>query len=306
MSEYLCIYHGNCADGFGAAWAVKEALGDSVEFHAGAYQRPPPNVNGKKVILVDFSYPPETLMAMIEDAYSILVIDHHKSAMEAMEKHEWPSWLTTDMSKYTGPVDFTRYQQNLYQDECENCGSRIYFYFDMDRSGAMMAWDFFHPEKDAPPLIGHIQDRDLWKFELEGTRQIQAALFSYPYDFDIWDSLMHKPEALKLEGYAIERKHFKDIHEFIGVAASTHNIGGHIVPTLNAPYFWSSDAGHIMSKGHPFAACYWHTDTGMTFSLRSDDDGLDVSEIALKFGGGGHKNAAGFSIDHHNILCLAE
>ena len=31
----MCIYHGNCADGFGAAWVVRKALGSDVEFVAG-------------------------------------------------------------------------------------------------------------------------------------------------------------------------------------------------------------------------------------------------------------------------------
>lgn len=46
----ICIYHGNCADGFGAAWAVRKALGD-IEFYAGKYQEPPPDVTGMHQVL---------------------------------------------------------------------------------------------------------------------------------------------------------------------------------------------------------------------------------------------------------------
>ena len=62
---------------------------------------------------------------------------------------------------------------------------------------------------------------------------------------------------------------------------------GYDVPVLNAPYFWASDAGHIMSQGELFAACYWDTPSGREYSLRSSKNGLDVSTIAKQFGGGG-------------------
>jgi uncharacterized protein len=74
------------------------------------------------------------------------------------------------------------------------------------------------------------------------------------------------------------------------------NIGGHNVPVANLPYTLSSDAGHLMGKGEPFAACYMDDPTGRTFSLRSAPDGIDVSEIAKNYGGGGHKHAAGFKV----------
>lgn len=299
--EIICIYHGNCADGFGAAWAVRHALGSDVQFYPGVYQQEPPNVKDKFVILVDFSYPPETLEAMLEDAYGILVLDHHKSAKELFKaaSKERP-YLFVNMSDWTNTIDFERYKQSLYQDDCENCGRSIYGYFDMDRSGAMIAWDFFNFNEQPPKLLEHIQDRDLWRFELPHTREIQAALFSHEYDFNEWDNLMEmSTDFLINDGMAIERKHFKDIKEFIAKAGQRMIIAGYEVPALNAPYFWSSDAGHIMSEGEKFAACYWDESDKRVFSLRSANDGMDVSKIAQIFGGGGHKNAAGFSVPIH-------
>jgi hypothetical protein len=167
----------------------------------------------------------------------------------------------------------------------------------------MIAWDFLHPGKEPPALLRHIQDRDLWKFELEGTRETQAAVFSYPYDFEVWDRLVAMdPQELRRDGEAIERKHFKDIREFIDAAAGRMELAGHDVPALNAPYFWSSDAGHIMAAGEPFAVCYWDTPGGRVYSLRSSDGGVDVSEIAKRFGGGGHRNAAGFKLPPGELL----
>ena len=261
----LCIYHNNCADGFGAATVIRLALGEAnVEFHPGVYGDSPPDVTDKDVILVDFSYKRDALLEMAAKARTIFILDHHKSAKEEL-------------------VDLP---------------SNAVAIFDMERSGAMLAWDYYNPGKEAPKLIQHIQDRDLWKFELEGTREIQAALFSFPYAFDTWEAMIltDVTEELYKDGIAIERKHLKDIKEFIAVAGYRDNIAGYNVPVLNAPYMWSSDAGNIMSEGEPFAACYWDTPEGRVYSLRSAKDGIDVSEVAAKFGGGGHKHAAGFRV----------
>ncbi|MCP4495059.1 MAG: phosphohydrolase [Gammaproteobacteria bacterium] len=260
----LCVYHGNCADGFAAALAVRSAIGkENIDFHAGVYQDEPPDVTEREIIIVDFSYKRPVLIEMAEEAKSILILDHHASAEKDL-------------------VDLP---------------ANVTAIFDMRRSGAMMAWDYFLPAAPRPKLIDHIQDRDLWRFELEGTREIQAALFSYEYDFDLWESLMlENTRVLRDEGRAIERKHFKDIHEFIASAGYRDVIAGYDVPVLNAPYFWSSDAGHIMAQGEPFAACYWDTAKGRVYSLRSSTDGLDVSKIAAQFGGGGHKHAAGYRV----------
>ena len=267
--KLLCIYHGNCADGFGAAWVVRKVFGDAVEFFAGHYGQPPPDVTDRAVLMVDFSYKRPVLLEMAAKAKSISIIDHHKTAQEDLA-------CTPD-----NPLPFN-----------------VAVKFDMAHSGAMLTWmNFFPIFKEPPQLLRHIEDRDLWKFALPHTREIQANLFSYPYDFDVWDALMVMPtDSLVFAGQAIERKHMKDIQELLKVGVRRMNFGIHNVPVANLPYTMSSDAGHIMCKGEPFAACYWDTATGRGFSLRSTDEGVDVSEVAKSYGGGGHRNASGFKV----------
>lgn len=273
----LCIYHANCADGFTAAWAVWRVHPDA-EFFPGVYGDSPPDCAGRDVVIVDFSYPRPKLLEMAAVAKSVVILDHHKTA----------------------------------EAELVDLPANVTAIFDMNRSGAMLAWNYFHPGKTPSDLIKHVQDRDLWLFKREQTRAFQANLFSYEYTFDNWDKVNdicaddYKYWQFVAEGEAIERKHFKDINEFIKVAAYTGKMAGYEVPFLNAPYFWSSDAGHIMGKGKPFAACYWDTPDGRVFSLRSDNDGVDVSEIAQKYGGGGHKHAAGFRISYDDLDKLSE
>ena len=284
MNE-LCIYHGNCADGFGAAWAVREALGD-IEFHAGVYQEPPPDVTDCDVIMVDFSYKADVLHEIGLKASTVLILDHHKTAAE-------------DLAKYPPPLDGP-YNPNAMRDWQRDCNApnATHALFDMERSGAGITWDYFHPETPRPELINHIEDRDLWRFALPKTREIQAAVFSYPYDFEVWTGLMLATDLseLEIEGAAIERKHHKDIAELTGVVTRKMTIAGQVVPMANLPYTLTSDAGHLLAEGYPFAGCYWDTPEGRVFSLRSRDDGADVSEIAKQYGGGGHKNASGFRV----------
>lgn len=309
----LVIYHGNCADGFSAAWCFYhfgQQAEQSYDFHAGVYNDAPPDVTGRIVYLVDFSYKRAVVEEMLKTAKVIYFIDHHKSAIEdlIMNKelpslvHEYPNFVA---------------------------------YTDLERSGAMLAWDFLyntiwdtgasdtigiglitenlagtadyiHP----PLLLEHIQDRDLWKFKLPNTREINAAVFSYDYTFENWDMLMLGSLTdrlnLTIAGSAIERKHHKDITELINVTRRFLPILDYIVPVASLPYTMSSDACHVMAQAHAdgkeFAACYWDTADHRIFSLRSCSDGVDVSVVAARFGGGGHRNAAGFRVHRNHIL----
>lgn len=266
MNKPLCIYHAKCADGFTAAYAVNLAGHGNVEFYPGVYQRPPPDVTGRSVIIVDFSYKRQVIEEMLKTAASILILDHHKSAIEDLQDLEHPKLTKV---------------------------------FDMERSGAMITWQHYFPNRAVPMIVKMVQDRDLWKFELEGSREVAAAIFSYEYTFENWD-LLFKTDISDLikAGKDIERKHFKDVRELIEVTGRRMIIGGINVPVANLPYTMSSDAGHIMAKGEHFAACYYDKPTGRNFSLRSSSEGMDVSQIAAIYGGGGHRNAAGFEVSY--------
>ena len=74
------IYHADCTDGFGAAYSAWKQLGNRAEYHACKHGTPPPDVKGKNVVILDFSFNNATTKQMIEEANSLLVIDHHKSA----------------------------------------------------------------------------------------------------------------------------------------------------------------------------------------------------------------------------------
>ena len=285
----LCIYHGNCVDGFAAAWIVKQTLPDTV-FHPGIYGEPPPNPIDENtlIILADFSY---SLPVMEELSYrrGVLILDHHKTAQAACKD-------------ITHPKTWQGFLTSVQQDRWEGAHSQLYGIFDMDRSGAGIAWDFFNPGVWRPGLIDLVEDRDLWRFKLSGSREIHEVITSYPWDFDVFSKLVDSfavPDGqtrMLYDGAAILRKHYQDIENLLPIVTRRMIINGYNVQVANLPITMTSDAGHLLAKNEPFAACYWDTPKGRIFSLRSVDGGVDVSEIAEAYGGGGHEHAAGFEV----------
>lgn len=269
----LVIYHANCTDGFSAAWVYWKRFAGNCDFHPGVYSEPPPNVANREVFLVDFSYTRAVVEKMLESAESVTLIDHHKTALEDLKGLPRLGWMCS-----------------------------------LDASGAMLAWRHCFGSETPPQLLLHVQDRDLWKFELAGTREIMAALFSFSYDFETWDRLMgfdHRALTfLASEGEAIMRQHDKNLREQLKLCMRFMTIGTVSVPVASMPTFMASDAGNIMAQDFSFAATYVDTLTHRVFSLRSTAAGLDVAAIAQEYGGGGHRNAAGFRVPRDHELAM--
>lgn len=262
MTPPLCIYHHGCADGAFAAWTVRHHYGaDNIEFNAGIYGEAPPDVTGRSVIMVDFSYKRNVLLQMAEQAATILIIDHHQTA----------------------------------QQELINLPPNVRCIFDMNRCGAMLTWDTFFTGQSAPLLFDYVQDRDLWRFELPSSREVTSAIYSHDLCFDNIGMLINGGiNPLIAEGRALLRKQKKDVEAIIRDATRMMWFGQVQVPVANVPWMMASDVAGELAKGHPFAATYYDDATGRRWSLRSTKEGADVAKIAEAFNGGGHKHAAGF------------
>ena len=278
----LCIYHANCADGMAAAWAVYSStwgmLYDYVPAHYGA---PPPDVEDRHVVIVDFSYQRETLLTMAKDALSITVLDHHKTAQ-------------ADLAGFPTPLPHTEWING----SADPLRSEIMALFDMNRSGARIAWDFFHAGEECPELIDYVEDRDLWRKELNGTDEFAIALRSYPLTLELMSRLSttEAVEELIKEGTAIHRYYRLQVEAAKKTAYET-TVGGHPFWVANVPASLASDvAGELASEHTGYGATYYEVTKGQfAYSLRCVA-GKDVSSIARSFGGGGHARAAGFSI----------
>lgn len=256
----LILYHGDCTDGFTAAWAARKKLGDDAECAPVHYGQPPPDCAGRDLHILDFSYPRAVMEELIRQCASITVLDHHKTAAAELAG-------------------------------LETAGTIL---FDMARSGAMMAWQHYCPSEPPPPLVQYVQDRDLWKWELPKSREYSAAIASYPKDWQTWDTLAAAaPSALISDGEAILRYQAGVVENAVRKAAPAL-LGEHRVLCTNCTTLISEVAGRL-AEGRPFGVTYFvRSDGKWIYSLRSDASGLDVSLIAKSHGGGGHPRAAGF------------
>jgi len=260
------LYHAHCFDGFGAAWAAWLKLGDTAEYIPVLYgDSPPSGLDGEDVVIVDFSYPRVVLEDLHDRCASLLVKDHHRTA-------------ETDLAGL---------------DYCT---------FDMEKSGAMLAWEHFCPDDSPAPLIMYVQDRDLWQFRLPFSREIAAWMRSWPMDFEQWNhaNLQLELELQKVvsEGKAILRFQSRCVEQMCEQAVWME-LGGYRVPVANATLFFSEVGEKLceMYQEAPFAAYYFdRADGKQQWGLRSKG-GFDVSEVAKQFGGGGHSAAAGFTTE---------
>jgi nanoRNase/pAp phosphatase (c-di-AMP/oligoRNAs hydrolase) len=290
----IFIYHSPCDDGFGAAWAVWKLWGDTVEFHPTNYGSAPPDVTNKNILIGDFSYKRDVLDDMAQSAASIVILDHHKTAWEDLA----PFAITRD-----APLSFLDVP-GMLRDLAELNRPPVIALFDMAKSGARLLWEFCHIGVPVPWIIKLIEDRDLWRFTYPDTKAFSLFLRSYPYDFETWDDIADQlitddgRQSLFGQALAIERFYREQI-EKMAAGAVWMFIDGHHVPTVNCPGQFASDVGHRLLELHfdaPFAATWSDRYEGRGYSLRSDDKRADVSKVAKRYGGGGHRNAAGFEV----------
>lgn len=287
----IVIYHDECRDGFAAALSCWLRWGNTTTIYIAAnYGWMPPVVSGKHVLIVDFSYKADVMRRMAAEAASIIVLDHHKSAASDLA-----DWIVEDVAGefWAGddPLKAVRHND-------EFIGQPIAALFDMNRSGARMAWDFCH---DTPPprLIELVEDRDLWRFAYgDDSRAAHMLLSVAPRNFSHWAELLEMPADALDQGRALLAYYNQLVAKF---AARAHGmwLDGHFILAANCPPEFASDVGNELLKLHahlPFAATYNDGKKARGISLRSTDERIDVSTIAAKFGGGGHRNAAGFGM----------
>ena len=263
----LVIYHADCSDGFGAAYAAWKCLGKKAVYYSAKHGSTPPDVTGKNVAILDFSYDNPTTKNMIEEANGLIVIDHHKSAM--IELHDISNTI-----------------------------------FDMTHSGTILAWNFFHPGKEPPKFLLYIEDRDLWKWELPYSKEFSASFDMIPFEFEEFlkfedDSVFD--DAVKRGSYILA--YSKTVVKKVCEKAKSRKYDGHDVLVVNSSH-WMSEIGARLSPDCDFAVIWYydHEARNIKVSLRAFHDYVDVSEIAKRFAGGGHKKAAGFSLPGDTIV----
>jgi len=162
----------------------------------------------------------------------------------------------------------------------------------------VLAWKHFHPDDPLPELLGYVEDQDLWSWKLPRSEEVNAAIASYPREFDVWNELASRPlQELAREGEPILRANRMDVQRALR-SAHPLAMGTRRVEAVNSQVLRSA-LGHELAKraafGRPWGLVYRINGERVDASIYSIGD-LDVSKVAAEFGGGGHRNAAGFSV----------
>jgi len=267
----LFLYHADCLDGTGAAYAAWLKFGDvRATYQPIQYGDPvPESLDSLDVYLLDFSFKRSEMLKLLDRAAMVTVIDHHKSA-----------------------------QKELYG----LCNEGMKGIFDMEKSGAVLAHEYFFTQKRVPDLLYIIQDRDLWNFINPNTKYITNYLWSvrdkYKTNFYEFNRLVNNyelnPDELIVPGKVLEDFRREQIE---AIKKNAFEVKGILI--VNCPHGIHSEVIGELSVGHPYAIGFYITNDKIIVNLRSDKNNptsADVSKIAVSLGGGGHKNAAGFII----------
>jgi oligoribonuclease NrnB/cAMP/cGMP phosphodiesterase (DHH superfamily) len=270
----VCYYHAGCPDGFGAAWAVWRAWGPSGRFVARGHSDALDAFShqGDQVVFVDIAPTVEQAVELGEVAQQLVVLDHHLTARDRF-------------------ADDPRLLPSL-----ADRGHQVRF--DLSHSGAVLAWQHFHGEEPVPSLLAYVEDQDLWRWKLPESGAINAVIGSYPRDFESWDALSRRsPEDLAREGAPLLRTQQVEVQRGLHFAHPV-KAGDLRIEAVNALHHRAL-LGHELSKraafGHPVGLAYRVCGDRVDVSIYSIGE-VDVSEVARRYGGGGHRNAAGFSL----------
>lgn len=298
----LVIYHADCADGFGAAFAAWLKFGDDAEYKPMKYGDTlnEEQYYGRDVHILDFSFPRHMMSILFASADSVTWLDHHKTAFEMY-----------DLAP-NADGEYPRDIKDIGVDPWEKVGTNSvmkwhHVELDNTRSGALIAWEYFHPEKPVPLAIRHIDDYDRWQFKIDGTKEFIKALWSYaPWTFEIWrDELCLLNDKghvdMYFDGDTLIRNHNQNVQSLVPDAIVCEiplrpEVGARGL-AVNSPHLFASDLGHELANRSGTYGLVWQMgkDGMVKCSLRSNGS-YDVSAIAQEFGGGGHRNAAGCRI----------
>lgn len=267
MKDTVILYHNNCADGFSGAWVARKKFGEAADYIGVHHQTPPPaGLENKDVYIIDFSYSAEITQVLLRQVHSLTLIDHHATAKEIV----------------LGVPDHI---------------------YDENHSGAVLAWQYFFPEKEMPLFLRYIEDGDLWSFDLPRSEDFYSFTLTLSFDFALWDKLVEDFEndvkrKVHLDYGAHIRQYQENIIEEQLSQAQEVVLDGHPALVVNSSILESQIGNAIVGRGYAIGIIWRYLAEGdIKVSLRSKKDGeVDVGKIAEKYGGGGHPSAAGFTL----------
>ena len=269
--EIIVFYHGLCRDGFTAAWAAWKKFGDEARYIPVIWsnlkeEKQLISVNGKEVYFLDYCPTRENLEPIIQEAKSVVVIDHHVSREEVVKS-------------LPGSV------------------------YDKNHCGAVLAWQYFHPDKPVPQLCLYVEDSDLWNLKIQNSDSVLNYIdFKYSRNFTDWNRLaetMEKEQERNIfadQGKILVEYRRSVVDLIITQQGQIVDFEGYEVIAVNAPRYFRSEIGNQSAiLKPPFGIVWSYTPEEISISLRGISD-LDLTKLSGKYGGGGHVRAANFRL----------
>ncbi|HJI48753.1 MAG TPA: DHHA1 domain-containing protein [Oscillospiraceae bacterium] len=228
------------------------------------------------VYIVDYSILPEEMDKLLKITNNVIWIDHHASAIERYKNYD----KQIAGLRYDGIAGcMLTYCYLMYMANCEETFSTT-----MTRT--------------APFFTQLIADYDVWTFEYgDVTKKFQKGLSLYEHEpqSQIWDSLNSIDVISKIvsKGETIINYRKNMMAEYCKNKGFEAEFEGYNCFAINMAMINSDDFvidnvdDYDILIGFSFDGERW------AYSLRSEN--VDCSELAVKYGGGGHKGAAGFS-----------
>ena len=202
------------------------------------------------------------------------------------------------------------YKENLiwidhHKTNIMSVNSSIYGYRLVDDGAAcLLTWEYFFSKNQIPNVVICVSDRDTWKFkygdETRGYTEWLELQDNNPSNINLWKKLIDIDDNDNYryidEGLIIYNARIKLIKNDIDMLAYESEIDGKKCLKMNYSSIYSvSDAGNIMlDKGYDIAWIWHEMKDGKIYNSLRGSGKYDVSDIAKKYGGGGHKKASGF------------
>ena len=297
-------------------------------------------VEGRHVIILDLHLE-RCLEMILAKAATVFVADHHKSGgllLLRLATAIYPQFSPllesqpTDGSERIAitcgetrtSLTITDLRSGMFKTVLLIGGiPRFLAEFDMSRSGAQIAWEYFE-NKPAPPLVSYVQDRDLWKWELQDSQAVNEAIYvgdhlaTFPSIENFYKKWASEGASLTSElaydgtkyleyqrrlvdniarrAFPMQMESGKNTYNVLVVNTSSlvSEIGNHVL-TKYAPMFEKRWKVHFVAIWN-----YTPADDRIYVSCRATRADVDLSSIVTSpvggIGGGGHPRAAGFAI----------
>lgn len=268
VTSPVVIYHARCSDGTCAALAAWLRFEGQGEYLPMVHDEVIPDVTGRDVYMLDIAFSSQQMDRVNQQARRLTLLDHHQSAAD-----------------------------DLRHFKCR-CGHLL---FDMNKSAARLAWEFFHPTTPVPALVAHVEDRDLLRWVLDDSESYLASLDLGPHNFYRWAGVMRMPAdayARFMERGKAMRDQTRKVARDIASDARSVTLAGVEGLMVNAPDLMHNSVGEVLLERSKTFALMWCLEKGSSrvkVGLRAGPD-FNCIPLAKAFKGGGHAYAAAFRL----------